>query len=89
MSRNPVSLKQRLAALAAGPSSPSAPGQAPATRPTHAKRRSLFAAPWAKRNGHADGFGGAERERDILQEVMGRMIYQAGVDYECVLLRAM
>lgn len=25
-----------------------------------------------------------QSEEDKLQEVMGRMIYQAGVDYECV-----
>lgn len=85
MSRNPISLKQRLAALAAGPSAASPPhGHDRSQRPTGARRRSIINVPWARRHGHSESLTGTEFQRDRLQEVMGKMIYQAGVDFECV-----
>lgn len=72
---NPLTLKQRLAALAVAPSSsvgldpPKSPG---------AKRRAFFNPSWVKRpNPDAD-----RDAQDRMQEVMSRMIYQAGVDFE-------
>lgn len=68
-------LKQRLTALTQSPPSPSSPQATPT------KRR--FTAPWVKRTtaqgGRQDEFTGEDR----VQFIMSRMIYQAGVDYEC------
>jgi Rho GTPase-activating protein 1 len=69
MSRPQLSLKQRLAALASAPTGPTSP------RPAHARKRSFFTTPWARR---ASAAPVEEEERDRVQDVMGRMIYQAG-----------
>ncbi|TRM70230.1 hypothetical protein BD626DRAFT_422970 [Schizophyllum amplum] len=79
-----LSLKQRLAALSAAPSAPSLPSPYhpnPPETPTSPRRKSIFHPPWIKR--HDDGHArGAQSEREMLQEVMSKMIFQAGVDYE-------
>jgi Rho GTPase-activating protein 1 len=81
-SQRPLNLKQRLAALTQAPSSPSSYVQptSPMNLGSAAKRR--FNAPWARRQDGAAVFGGENEE--LLLEVMSKMIYQAGVDYECV-----
>ncbi|KAF8811575.1 Rho GTPase activation protein [Phlegmacium glaucopus] len=84
-------LKQRLAALSLAQSSPSAPNaydsQTPTSgtwSPTTAKRK-FFNPPWVKRPtspagaiNHAPEFSDAA----VVQEVLSRMIFQAGVDFE-------
>ena len=81
-----LSLKQRLAALATATSSPTAPYDAPPKSPGVDRRRAFFNPTWIKRpSGDGSLFGGeASRDpaSDKLQEVMGRVIYQAGVDFE-------
>ena len=81
-----LTLKQRLAALATATSSPTAPYDAPPKSPGVDRRRAFFNPTWIKRPS-VDGslFGGeslSDPTNDKLQEVMGRMIYQAGVDFE-------
>lgn len=85
MSRPGPSLKQRLAALASAPTStsragPSAAGDTEVTRSQHGRKRSFFTPPWMKRGAVSnDGpLSPASEERDRIQDVMGRMIYQAG-----------
>ncbi|KAJ7745201.1 CDC42 rho GTPase-activating protein [Mycena maculata] len=69
-----ATLKQRLAALSLAQS---APGAAPPS-PSSFKRK--FTAPWAKRPSTDDY--GPQDGRDNVEEVMSRMIFQAGVDFE-------
>ncbi|KAF8576884.1 RhoGAP-domain-containing protein [Ramaria rubella] len=75
-----VSLKQRLSALSLSPSSPSSP-----TSPNTVKhkRRNVFPSSW-KRHGdtNSNGTEHGPYERERLQEVMSRLIFQAGVDFE-------
>jgi hypothetical protein len=84
MSRAPLSLKQRLAALASAPtagsrSDPSSSNGASGSRQPHARKRSMFMPPWVKRSSASmDGAVCGNEERDRVQDVMGRMIYQAG-----------
>ncbi|KAF8887151.1 CDC42 rho GTPase-activating protein [Infundibulicybe gibba] len=78
-----LSLKQRLAALSNAQSSPTAPlGADPIPRsPIGARRKQLFNPSWAKRQG--DGVAaGARVESEMVQEVLSKMIFQAGVDFE-------
>ncbi|KAF9643487.1 CDC42 rho GTPase-activating protein [Thelephora ganbajun] len=81
-----LTLKQRLAALATATSSPTAPYDAPPKSPGVDRRRAFFNPTWIKRPGGDGSLFGGESSRgpanDKLQEVMGRMIYQAGVDFE-------
>lgn len=78
----PVSLKQRLAALSISPSSPTSPyGQEPRS-PLSVKRKTLFTPPWSKRQQHEPVTTNGASE--LVQEVMTRMIFQAGVDFESV-----
>lgn len=79
MPPNPLNLKQRLAALSTAPSSPTSPHNGAITPKSPARRK--FTAPWARRNCHTQG---AEDERDKVQDVMNKLIYQAGVDFEYV-----
>ena len=77
-----LTLKQRLAALTQSASSPQSPLDLSPRSPT-LKRR--FNPPWGRRppaqNGHHHNeFIGEDR----LQFIITKMIYQAGVDYECV-----
>lgn len=77
-----LTLKQRLVALTQAPSSPTSSVEPSPKSPT-TKRK--FIPPWVKRtnpqNGHHDEFIGEDR----LQLLISKLIYQAGVDYECVL----
>ncbi|KAG0708429.1 hypothetical protein DFH29DRAFT_892451 [Suillus ampliporus] len=72
------SLKQRLAALSLAPSSPTPPlGSSSGYSPV--SRRKIFNPPWKR---HLDATGDEPDARDKVQEVMGRVIFQAGVDFE-------
>ncbi|KAF5371987.1 hypothetical protein D9615_008144 [Tricholomella constricta] len=77
----PISLKQRLAALSLSPSSPTSPHAQEPRSPFSPKRKTLFNPPWLKRPQHENNniMGG---DPGLLQEVMARMIFQAGVDFE-------
>ena len=78
-----ISLKQRLAALSIAPSSPTSPygSDAPPKSPSRRK----FNAPWARRNAN-ENLEVDSGARDRVQDVMNKLIFQAGVDYECVCL---
>ena len=79
-----LTLKQRLAALATATSSPTPPYDAPPKSPG-AGRRAFCNPTWIKRpsvDGSLFGESSSDPGNDKLQEVMGRMIYQAGVDFE-------
>ncbi|KAF9222995.1 Rho GTPase activation protein [Gyrodon lividus] len=69
----PPNLKQRLAALALAPSSPSSPLGTPGLRKS-------FHPPWKR--GSQDATASEPDARDRVQEVMRKVIFQAGVDYE-------
>ncbi|KAJ7621909.1 Rho GTPase activation protein [Mycena polygramma] len=69
-----VTLKQRLAALSLSQSSPS-PGP---LLPSSFRRK--FTAPWARKQSSDDYVG--QDGRDNVEDVMSRMIFQAGVDFE-------
>ncbi|KAH9912861.1 uncharacterized protein BXZ73DRAFT_93060 [Epithele typhae] len=88
MPPNPLSLKQRLAALSANLNSPSRSAfDAPPDSPLTAKRKSFFKQPFRKNstsdNGPPELYG-----HERIQEVMSRLIFQAGVDYEIVMCAA-
>ncbi|KAL1754528.1 hypothetical protein FB107DRAFT_291552 [Schizophyllum commune] len=83
-----LSLKQRLAALSLAPSAPSSPSpyypSADSPTPTSPRRKSLFHPPWLRRS--EDGpVQAPQSQHEKVQEVMNRMIFQAGVDYEVVM----
>ena len=105
MPPQPLTLKQRLAALSLAPSSPSSPFSPSIASPTGSatptlgspltptmktpvvmpkKRGSslLFSPPWMKKSfqDSETSYSAMERARDV----MSRVIFQAGVDYECV-----
>lgn len=82
MPTNPLSLKQRLAALSNAPSSPSPPYGTDAPK-SPSKRK--FNAPWARRHSFDHG-DGEQASRDRVQDVMNKLIFQAGVDFECVFI---
>ncbi|KAJ7506835.1 CDC42 rho GTPase-activating protein [Mycena galericulata] len=69
-----TSLKQRLAALSMAQSSPSSGPPSPSSF------RRKFTAPWAKRQSTDDYT--PQDGWDNVEEVMSRMIFQAGVDFE-------
>jgi hypothetical protein len=75
-----LSLKQRLAALSQAPSSPTSPQP---LRSPLGRRRSLFNPPWVKRQ-NAPVVCEEREAQELVQEVMSRTIFQAGVDFECV-----
>lgn len=79
MPPNTFNFKQRLAALASahGPTSHGADDAA--SSPT-SSRRPLFT-PIPRRRNTYDGHTAGSSE-DKLQEILGRVIFQAGVDYE-------
>jgi Rho GTPase-activating protein 1 len=87
MPPNPLSLKQRLAALSNPPSSPTSPhGQESPRLPLGTRRKPFFNAPWAKRQQYDNIVeNGTYGESERVQEVMAKMIFQAGVDFELVL----
>lgn len=78
MASNPMSLKQRLAALSAN--MPSLRTDSPPSSPGW-KRKSFFSPPSRSRT--VDG-GAVRQGHDGLESVMSRVIFQAGVDYELV-----
>lgn len=79
-----LSLKQRLAALSQAPSSPTSPhGSDIPLRSPLGRRRSLFSPPWVKRQ-NAPVVCEEREAQELVQEVMSRTIFQAGVDFECV-----
>ncbi|KAJ7065154.1 CDC42 rho GTPase-activating protein [Mycena belliarum] len=71
------SLKQRLAALSLAQSSPSSGPSSPAS-PSSFRRK--FTVPWARRQSSDEQI--VSDGRDNVEEVMTRMIFQAGVDFE-------
>lgn len=85
-----MNLKQRLAALSLAPSSPTGPrGDSYPHQPSTpqspvAKMKSLFNAPRVGRRNHAESTssGAHTMGQEGLDEVIGRMIFQAGVDFE-------
>ena len=83
MPPNP-SLKQRLAALSLAPSSPASPytSDSPRSPPLSGKRKA-FAPPWTKRQPERPATEEQEA-RNKVQDVMGRVVFQAGVDFEFV-----
>lgn len=78
---NPLTLKQRLAALAVSPSTPTAPYGSEPLKSPGAKRRGFLNPSWMKRP-QTDGHTEEQHAQDRMQQVMSRMIYQAGVDFE-------
>ncbi|KAF4591207.1 hypothetical protein EYR40_009810 [Pleurotus pulmonarius] len=89
---NAMNLKQRLAALSLAPSSPTGPrGDSYPHQPSTpqspvAKMKSLFNAPRIGRRNHPESTspGAHTMGQEGLDEVIGRMIFQAGVDFESV-----
>lgn len=95
-------LKQKLTALSLGPSSPYSPSiahtrnghgigdesypRSPASPNT--RRKAFFNPPsWGKKpRGHNVEMQIGEEEERMVQDVLTRMIFQAGVDFECALL---
>ncbi|KAL4072880.1 hypothetical protein V8B97DRAFT_2023198 [Scleroderma yunnanense] len=74
-------LRQRLAALSLAPSFPSTPLGVSGPNPLGSQRK-LFVPPWKR--GNPDVTCTEQDERNKVQEVMGKVIFQAGVDYEVV-----
>ncbi|KIY65642.1 RhoGAP-domain-containing protein [Cylindrobasidium torrendii FP15055 ss-10] len=84
-----LTLKQRLSALSMSPSAPSSPSTAfahnahnhtPYADAESPKRSNFFNAPWAKSKRTMEQ--GNQNELARVQDVIGRLIFQAGVDYE-------
>ncbi|KAI9058537.1 Rho GTPase activation protein [Trametes sanguinea] len=80
MSRNPLTLKQRLAALSANLPSPSRSTDTPPESP--AGKRKMFFKPSFGKTPTVDPATGDPFGQERIQEVMNRLIFQAGVDYE-------
>ncbi|KAH9949804.1 Rho GTPase activation protein [Amylocystis lapponica] len=78
MAPNPLSLKQRLAALSAN--IPGNSSDTPPQSPT-SKRRPFFSPPIGKRQ-PGSFVQGDSQGLERIHDVMGRVIFQAGVDYE-------
>jgi Rho GTPase-activating protein 1 len=83
---NPLSLKQRLAVLSTLPSTPTSPySQDPPRSPISlAAKRKIFTPPWKRQHepALANGLGEEYGESEAVQDVMARLIFQAGVDFE-------
>ena len=85
MPPNPLTLKQRLAALSANINSPSRSNSfdLPPDSPLTSKRKSFFKQPFGKSSpSPAEANPGEYHGQEKIQEVMSRLIFQAGVDYE-------
>jgi len=74
-----TTLKQKLAALSLSPSSPATPYASSAQPRSPTRRRPLFAPPWKRQLDKV--ISGEQQARD-LQDIMGRVVFQAGVDFE-------
>nr|VWO96825.1 Uncharacterized protein [Ganoderma boninense] len=88
MPPNPLTLKQRLAALSANINSPSRSNSfdIPPESPITSKRKSFFKQPFGKSSSIAPEIQSAQYYgQERIQEVMNRLIFQAGVDYEIVM----
>ena len=82
MPPNPLNLKQRLAALTTAASSSSAGSGEQSPRSPFARRRPGFPSIPLRRNTQdSQAWHHSEEE---LQDILGRVIFQAGVDYESV-----
>jgi Rho GTPase-activating protein 1 len=80
-----LSLKQRLAALSLAPSSPSTydnDSSGSSLRSTLRKKAQQHA-PWLKRREDSTAEPSANQLEQV-QQVLSKVIFQAGVDYECV-----
>ncbi|EGN93953.1 hypothetical protein SERLA73DRAFT_171808 [Serpula lacrymans var. lacrymans S7.3] len=73
-------LKQRLAALSLAPSSPTSPFGSPLNSPG-GRRKAIFNPPWMRRNSH-DAANDEPVTHERMQDVMSKVIFQAGVDFE-------
>ncbi|KAK7054514.1 hypothetical protein VNI00_003712 [Paramarasmius palmivorus] len=78
MAPNGLSLKQRLTALSIAPSAPTSPLNYDHPTPSP-RRKSFFSSPWSSKR-HAES--AEQQEEEMLQEVMSKLIFQAGVDFE-------
>lgn len=76
-----LNLKQKLASLSQSTTSSSPFGNESPSSPATMKKKFNFNPPWVKRQQNPTG-PGDYREEGTLQEVMSRMIFQAGVDFE-------
>lgn len=84
MPSNTLSLKQRLAALSLSPSSPTSPhGFNISTSSSGGGKRRTFNPPWGRRSTGAV-VDEQQDAQDRLEDVMSKMIFQAGVDFELV-----
>ena len=86
MPPNPLTLKQRLAALSANINSPSRSNSfdlPPESPITPSRRKSFFKQPFGK-SSSSDPVPSEWHGQERIQEVMSRLIFQAGVDYEYV-----
>ncbi|KAI0715681.1 hypothetical protein C8T65DRAFT_142866 [Cerioporus squamosus] len=85
MPPNPLTLKQRLAALSANINSPSGSRShtfdTPPDSPVTSKRKMFFKQPFG-RSPISEAEPGEYHGQERIQEVMNRLIFQAGVDYE-------
>ncbi|KAJ7037499.1 hypothetical protein C8F04DRAFT_413549 [Mycena alexandri] len=72
-----TTLKQRLAALSLAQSSPASGSSSPSS-PSSFRRK--FTVPWARKQNSDDCV--SQNGQDNVEEVMSRMIFQAGVDFE-------
>ncbi|KAI0826955.1 Rho GTPase activation protein [Trametes gibbosa] len=80
MAPNPLTLKQRLAALSANIPSSSRSADTPPDSPL-GRRRTFFKPPFLKPS-NVDAVPNEAHGQERIQEVMARLIFQAGVDYE-------
>lgn len=77
-----LSLKQRLTALSLASSPPTSPTLSDSPRsPTFRRKPFNFNPPWVKRAQESTSNGGYG-ESEMVQEVLSKMIFQAGVDFE-------
>jgi Rho GTPase-activating protein 1 len=83
MPPTPLNLKQRLTALSLAPSSPSTPlGTDNFPRSTLSPKRKKFALNWGKRSATDPALDEEQQALDRVQDVMSKLIFQAGVDFE-------
>jgi Rho GTPase-activating protein 1 len=87
MPPNAFNLKQRLAALSLAPSSPSSPFRTedglPRTPASPTKLKKFSGPHWPKKSPSTLVHGEEQQAaRNRVEEVMGKMIFQAGVDFE-------
>lgn len=79
---SPFNLKQKLASLSLSQSSLSSPNGVERGSPT--MRKMLFNPPWKRQAPSPYDAQAQGQSPGLVQDVLPRMIFQAGVDYECV-----